>query len=139
MAASNRSAIFIEHALAECEIAGAGADLDDFAGDVGAGHERQRQCDAGHAAPAEDVVVVDRARMHAQPHPVGFERRFPVALLEHDLLQRSVLVDHGSAHVSYPHGSFAPRERGQLRPRALGFKQGTTTPSTGSGRWSGHA
>ena len=90
-----------EHAVAFLPAGDTGPDLGDLAGHVEPHDDRHRHFDSGHAAPREDIVVVERA---------GLDRQDDVALaglwigkagLEGEVFGSAIGADDGSFHVRH--------------------------------------
>src|SRR5580765_4039755 len=86
------------HALADFPVADAGAHGGDLAGEVEAHDGGHRHLDARHAAPREDVVVVQRAGAHAHQDLAGGGRRVRIVGLVLNGARTAVLVDHRCLH-----------------------------------------
>jgi hypothetical protein len=90
-----------EHTIALLPVGDTGTHRGDLAGHVEPHDDRHRHLDAGHAAPGEDIVVVERACFDRQDD-VAFARLWIGKVgLEREALGSAMGADDSSFHVSY--------------------------------------
>ena len=89
-----------QHALADFPVAHRRTERHDLAGEIVAHDARHRHLDAGHAAPREEIVIVERSRAHAHDRIVRTRHRIRKVRFVFDRAGSAVLVDDRCFHVS---------------------------------------